>query len=197
MQHQQIRARFDRDTLVVYQAYREAIGSAALQAGRFVPPFSLQRMTWIKPSFLWMMARSNWGQKAGQEWVLAVHIRRPLFEEALAQSVLTSPESNVYRDAQQWDELRQTAPVLVQWDPEYNLRGAKLTQRSLQVGIGRGLIQDYAESWIVKIEDMRPLVHKILDLRQRGLWDQAQRHVPVEKNYPLPAKIAQRIGLIP
>ena len=193
--NQQIRARFNKETLVVYQAYREAIGRAALEVGRFVPPFSLNRMTWIKPSFLWMMQRCGWGQKSGQEWVLALHIRRPEFDKALAQAVLTSPESNVYKDAQEWSDLRQTSPVLVQWDPEYNLRGVKLNHRSLQVGLGRGIIQDYAENWITRIEDMRPLVHKIRDLRQRGLWDQAQRHLPEERPYPLPAEVGRRIGL--
>jgi hypothetical protein len=36
-------------TLVVYQAYRPEIAKEAVKAGRFVPPFSLERMTWIKP----------------------------------------------------------------------------------------------------------------------------------------------------
>lgn len=61
----EIRADYDRDTIVVYQAYRPQIADAALAAGRFVPPFSFGRMTWIKPSFLWLMERSNWGQKSG------------------------------------------------------------------------------------------------------------------------------------
>ncbi len=43
---------------------------------RFVPPFSLSRMTWIKPSFLWLMERSNWGKKSGQEMILAICIIR-------------------------------------------------------------------------------------------------------------------------
>ncbi|MBS2033388.1 DUF4291 domain-containing protein [bacterium] len=190
----QIRARYCDQSLVVYQAYPREIGAAALQAGRFVPPFSLQRMTWVKPSFLWMMQRSGWGQKAGQEWVLAVHIDRQVFEQALAQAVLTSPESEVYSDRGQWEELRQKAPVLVQWDPEYNLRGDKLPYRSLQVGLGRAIIRDYAENWILRIEDLRPLVSKILDLRRRGLWEQAARHLPEEKPYPLPPAIARRVG---
>jgi hypothetical protein len=194
---QLIRARFNRDTLVVYQAYREAIGRVALEAGRFVPPFSLNRMTWIKPSFLWMMQRSGWGTKSGQEWVLGIHIGRADFEAALARAVLTSPESKVYRDAQEWSDLRQTSPVLVQWDPEYSLRGAKLTERSLQVGLGRGIIQEYAEQWVVKLEDMRPLVARLRDLRQRGRWDEAARLLPVEKLYPLPAEVGRRIGLSP
>src|SRR5262245_21552067 len=76
----QIRADFDRDTIVVYQAYSPAIADAALEAQRFVPPFSLHRMTWIKPSFLWLMHRSHWGQKRGQERVLAVRIKRAGWE---------------------------------------------------------------------------------------------------------------------
>ncbi len=51
----EIRAGFDRETLVVYQAYAPAIAGPALAAQRFVPPFSFNRMTWIKPSFLWLM----------------------------------------------------------------------------------------------------------------------------------------------
>ncbi len=197
MSYQQIRARYNKETILVYQAYRAGIAETALRAGKFVPPFSLQRMTWIKPSFLWMMARSNWGQKSGQECVLGVHITRAGFDLALSQAVLTSPESKVYHDAQEWQGLRQTCPVLVQWDPERNLRGDKLAYRSLQVGLGRGIIESYVEQWVVHIEDMRPLVHKIHDLRRRGLWDEAARHLPAEKVYPLPEKIGRRLGLTP
>ncbi len=48
-----IRAAYDNETIVVYQAYSPAIALPALQAQRFVAPFSRSRMTWIKPSFLW------------------------------------------------------------------------------------------------------------------------------------------------
>ncbi|MDE3231051.1 MAG: DUF4291 family protein, partial [Chloroflexota bacterium] len=52
MGQRDIRADFDERSLVVYQAYRPEIAEAAVRAGRFVAPFSLNRMTWIKPSFL-------------------------------------------------------------------------------------------------------------------------------------------------
>ncbi len=65
----EIRADYDRETIVVYQAYSQAIATAAIRAGRFVPPFSFGRMTWIKPSFLWLMERSNWGAKPNQECI--------------------------------------------------------------------------------------------------------------------------------
>ena len=74
--YREIRADFDRESLVVYQAYRKEIAEPAIESGRFVEPFSWGRMTWIKPSFLWLMSRSNWGQKSGQEHILAVRIKR-------------------------------------------------------------------------------------------------------------------------
>lgn len=72
----QVRAVHDDETITVYQAYNPEIAEAAVRAGRFVPPFSLNRMTWIKPSFLWMMYRCGWATKPGQERVLAVRITR-------------------------------------------------------------------------------------------------------------------------
>ena len=76
MKRREIRANYDATGIVIYQAYREQIARPALASQRFVAPFSLNRMTWIKPSFLWMMERSNWGRKPGQEYVLAVRITR-------------------------------------------------------------------------------------------------------------------------
>lgn len=46
----QIRALFDGETVRVYQAYANEIADAALARGTFTsPPFSMARMTWIKP----------------------------------------------------------------------------------------------------------------------------------------------------
>jgi len=59
MNEYEIRADYDSKSVIVYQAYSKAIGLAAVQNNHFVPPFSLNRMTWIKPSFLWLMERSN------------------------------------------------------------------------------------------------------------------------------------------
>lgn len=73
----EIRADYDADTIVVYQAYAPAIADAALAAQRFVPPFSFSRMTWIKPSFLWLMHRSNWGRKPGQDAARLLPRERP------------------------------------------------------------------------------------------------------------------------
>ncbi|WP_433633083.1 DUF4291 family protein [Nocardia sp. CA-120079] len=62
----QIRASYDDSTVAVYQAYSPQIAEPAVAAGTFVSPFKRERMTWIKPSFLWMMYRCGWGRKPGQ-----------------------------------------------------------------------------------------------------------------------------------
>ena len=54
-----IYAVFDNRTIRVYQAYNNEIADEALKLGKFGSKFSLNRMTWIKPSFLWMMYRLN------------------------------------------------------------------------------------------------------------------------------------------
>ena len=86
-----ILAQFDADTIIVYQAYANEIAKWALANGHFGGrQFSYRRMSWIKPNFLWMMYRSGWGQKEGQEVTLAVRIRRAFFEELLEAAVPSS-----------------------------------------------------------------------------------------------------------
>src|SRR5262245_14334067 len=117
----QIRADFDANSIVVYQAFAPVIADAALVAGRFVAPFSFTRMTWIKPSLLWLMHRSNWARKSGQERILAVRITRAGWEQALSQAVLTAPEPAIHGNAATWNKAFETASVHVQWDPERSL----------------------------------------------------------------------------
>ncbi|QDY09369.1 DUF4291 domain-containing protein [Micromonospora sp. HM134] len=83
----QIRARHSATTVTVYQAYPPDIAVPAVAAGRFVAPFKRERMTWIKPSFLWMMYRCGWATKPGQERVLSIEITRAGFEWALGRAV--------------------------------------------------------------------------------------------------------------
>ncbi len=69
-------AQYDEDSIIVYQAYQLAIGHFAATHGYFGGDFSFTRMSWIKPNFLWMMYRSGWGTKEGQEITLAVRLKR-------------------------------------------------------------------------------------------------------------------------
>jgi len=190
----EIRADYDRDTIVIYQAYPPAIADAALSRGRFVAPFSFNRMTWIKPSFLWLMARSNWGAKRGQERTLAVRVKRQGWEHALSLAVPTDPSAPGYASYDAWRAAFDQAAVHVQWDTERSLQGAGLPHYSIQVGLSRHVIREYVETWITEIVDLTDQVRKIRTHVNDGRADRAARLLPREAVYPLPAALRQRIG---
>ena len=187
--HYQIRANYDADTIVVYQAYAKNIALPALKQQKFVSPFSFNRMTWIKPSFLWLMHRSNWGRRSNQDYILAVRITRKGWEEALSLGVLTSYEKSVHPNVQAWRKQFDDAVVHVQWDPERSIKGADLQIDSIQVGLSRHIIRKYVDEWIVSIEDYTPTVRKIYDLLQKGDTKNAKRHLPPERVYPVSSEL--------
>jgi Domain of unknown function (DUF4291) len=189
----EIRADYDRDTIAIYQAYSPAIADAALKAGRFVSPFSFHRMTWIKPSFLWLMHRSNWGQKSGQERVLAVRIKRTGWEKAWSLAVPTSIVPGMFASPKEWADQFAVAHVHLQWDLERSLRGAGLPFCSIQVGLSRHIIRTYVEEWVVAIEDYTSRVRKIYDLLQSGNADRAKRQLPPERVYPVSGELGRRL----
>src|SRR5271154_1939433 len=98
----QILAQFNDESVVVYQAYRPAIGRFAADHQRFGGEFSFNRMSWIKPNFLWMMYRSGWGAKEGQEVTLALRLRRTGFDEILEGAVHSSYLPEVYSSPEEW-----------------------------------------------------------------------------------------------
>jgi hypothetical protein len=167
----QIRARFDDRVIVVYQAYSTAIADPSLVAGRFVAPFSFERMTWVKPSFAWLMERCGWATKPDQERVLAVHLRREAFDQAVRHAV----DGRGSRGA----------PLRLQWDPERDLEGRTLPWRSLQLGIGPAFARAYAEQWVVRLEDLTSLVTGLRGRRAAGDREALEASAPAERPYPL------------
>ena len=194
-QEREIRANYDQASIVMYQAYSPQIADAAVKHQRFVSPFSFQRMTWIKPSFLWLMHRSNWGQKKNQQRTLAVHISRSGWDRALSLGVLTHPEPAVYPDPNAWEEDFTNAAVHIQWDTERTLRGAAMNCFSIQVGISRELIREFVDQWIAKIEDISATVTKIHGMLKSGKQRNAKSLLPAERTYPVSGDVAKRIHL--
>ena len=187
-QHQ-VRAVFDKDTITVYQAYSSEIAVPAVAAGKLVSPFSLNRMTWIKPSFLWMMYRCGWAMKPGQEHVLALRIARSGFEWALEHSCLSTFDNTLYADHDQWLERQRVSPVRIQWDPERDLQFRPLSYRSIQIGLSGEATRRYAREWITQMTDITPLVHQIHTAVEADDQD-VRAMLPAEQPYPLPPAIA-------
>ncbi|GAA0585611.1 DUF4291 domain-containing protein [Paractinoplanes ferrugineus] len=190
----QVRASYTDHTITVYQAYSPAIARPALAAGRFVAPFRRERMTWIKPSFRWMMYRCGWATKPGQEHVLAVEIRRDGFEWALANAALSHFDRDRYPDRDTWSRAVRTSPVRVQWDPERSLRLAPLPHRSVQVGLSADAVARYVDEWTVRLTDVTGLARTIHTHVAAGNLAAATDLLPAERPYPLPPALADRLG---
>ncbi|MEU8470861.1 DUF4291 domain-containing protein [Streptomyces sp. NPDC029006] len=188
-----VRARHTESTIVVYQAYRPEIGRPAARTGRFPATWKRDRMTWIKPSFLWMMYRSGWGAKPGQETVLAVEISRAGFEWALRHACLSSYVPGVHPDRAAWRRELKRAPARVQWDPERDLHHNPLPYRSLQLGLAGEAARRYADEWTVSIRDVTALAHEIHALVSADDLDSAARLLPPERPYPVADELHARL----
>jgi hypothetical protein len=153
-----ILAQFDTATVVVYQAYRPAIGRFAAEHGYFGGEFSFNRMSWAKPNFLWMMYRSGWGTKPDQEVTLAVRILREAFEAILAAAVPSSFSAGEFASRSEWQQRVASSDVRLQWDPDHDPRGRPLERRAIQLGLRGDMLARYAREWIVEIEDISDFV---------------------------------------
>jgi hypothetical protein len=181
----QIRAQHTDTTVTVYQAYSPRIGLPAARDGRFPAAWQRDRMTWIKPSFLWMMYRCGWAGKEGQETVLAIEITREGFEWALQNACLAHYEHGLHPDRATWKRQLKRSPARVQWDPERDLHLRPLVHRSLQLGLAGEASERYADEWIVSINDVTTLAQAIHAHVVDGALDAANRLLPTERPYPV------------
>ena len=187
-----ILAQYDDTAIVVYQAYRESIGRFAAEHGHFGGEFSLDRMSWIKPNFLWMMYRSDWGQKEEQTVVLAIRMFRSGFDELLRAAVHSSYVRERYESREAWQRALKRSDVRLQWDPDHSPHGAKEERRAIQLGLRGEPLRKYAREWIVDIEDVSAFVAE----RRARLGDLSALQTPSERVYPVPDEaVATHLGL--
>jgi hypothetical protein len=154
-------------------------------------------MTWIKPSFLWMMYRCGWATKPGQERVLAVEITRAGFEWALARACLSHYDPCMHGDPRAWSQQLKISPVRIQWGPERSLRLAALPHRSLQVGLSGDAVDRYVDEWTVALTDVTGTVRGIHELLRAGDEHAATTMLPTERPYPPPMQITANLAASP
>lgn len=189
-----ILAHYDPETIVVYQAYRPEIGRFAIENGRFGGPFSYSRMSWIKPNFLWMMYRSGWGTKQGQEIVLGLRLRRQFFDSILAGAVASQFEQSTFADSEDWKAAISASEVRLQWDPDHDPRGNAVSRRAIQLGLRGSVLEAYGESELIGVVDMTEFVRTQRDVLLRSR--PAPILLPVERVYlPDDDAIARRLRL--
>lgn len=179
---------------MVYQAYRPSIGHFAINHGCLGgQDFSLGRMSWIKPNFLWMMYRSGWGTKPGQEIILGLRIRRTFFESILEQAVPSTPDSK-FQDHSTWKSAVSHSEVRVQWDPDHSPSGAKLHRRAIQLGLRGQVLEAFSKRELLEVINMTEFVASQRSFTQDS--DVAELRVPRECVYTVESiKARERIGL--
>ena len=176
----QIRAVYTPSTITVYQAFSHEIANRAIEAQTFVAPFRFGRMTWIKPSFLWMMYRSGWAGKTNQQRILAIDISRTGFQWCLDNGCLTRFDTSIHPSRERWLESMAKSTVRVQWDPERSLQLQPLAYRAIQIGLGIGAVQKYVNEWIKEIRDVTTLAHEIVKMLEIKCDIAAERMLPKE-----------------
>ncbi|MDP2340410.1 MAG: DUF4291 domain-containing protein [Deltaproteobacteria bacterium] len=189
-----ILAQFSDDNIVVYQAFRPSIAAYAVAHGRFGGDFSFSRMSWIKPNFLWMMFRSGWASKEGQESVLAVTIPRRAFLTILQRVVHSKYVEAVYGSMASWKLALRQSDVRLQWDPDHGPTGGAQVRRAVQLGLSGETLRSYATSDVVSIEDISDFVRAQGELVRARRLDELL--TPREDVFPVddPA-LRARLGL--
>lgn len=166
--------------LVVFQAYKASIAEWASKNGTFkgCPGFSMERMTWIKPNFLWMMYRSGWANKKDQEHILAIHVKECGFKKMLELCKRRGGDGTA---ASETTKEFGEDDVRIQWDPDHDPFGEKVERRAIQLGIRGRALQKYVEDWILSITDITDFVKAQYVHVQSNQLDLL--HVPVQRIY--------------
>ncbi|MBL8018675.1 MAG: DUF4291 domain-containing protein [Leptospirales bacterium] len=185
-------AQFDENSIVVYQAYNREIADYAVAHQTFGGSFSFNRMSWIKPNFLWMMFRAGWAEKENQEVILAITLRRHFFEMILSRAIHSTFLPEVYGTEARWRQLGGQSDVRMQWDPDHDPYGQPVHRKAIQLGLRGRTLHEYATEGILSIEDITSFVQaNAKHVRARKL---DQLIVPRESVYrPVDASVIQRI----
>ncbi len=190
-----IRAVYDKETITVYQAFSKKIAIPAVEAQTFVsPPFKMERMTWIKPSFLWMMYRSGWALKEENKQILSIKITRKGFEDALKTSCLSTFHPECHNTKEDWKKQLIKSPVRIQWDPERDIFLNSLDYRTIQIGLSGIAVEKYIKQWIISIDNITNYVYYIYSLVKSNNIQKAIKLLPKENNYSIPVNIKNIIG---
>jgi hypothetical protein len=88
----------------------------------------------------------------------AIRLHRPAFDAILAQAVHSKYIPEIYEDQADWNRAVKNSDVRLQWDPDHSPTGDKLTRRAIQLGLQGETAIEYAQEFIVSIEDISEFV---------------------------------------
>ena len=180
-----ILAQFDQDSIIVYQAFNAVTADYAVEHQQLGGPrYSLTRMSWIKPNFMWMMYRCSWlAADEEQARVLAIRIDRAFFDGLLASAVASSFRASGMESEAEWKRALKQSEVRLQWDPDHGPNGNKLSRRAIQLGLRGETLRRFVFEATRSIEDVSDLVRTQREHRR----DPTVLRVPAERVYAVHA----------
>jgi hypothetical protein len=189
-----ILAHYDASGIDVYQAFKPAIVAEAVRLQHFGKGFGLDRISWIKPSWGWMLHRSEYATKHRQEAIVRVRLSHEGFLSLLAQAVSTQFEPSLYGSEDEWRRDLSHTQVRYQWDPDRDLEGRPQERRALQLGLEGEALRQYATEYIVATVDETARARALREaIRGKKPWPET---LP-ERDYALPDEIARRLCISP
>jgi hypothetical protein len=191
----QLIAQKENDNMIVYQAFNPAIAAYAIANQIFGGEhYSFNRMSWIKPGFLWMMHRAGWSFKENQERILAITIPISCFKEILKQATISSFDNELFATKQDWVAELERTEVRLQWDPDHDPFGKKQERKAIQIGMKGLMLKRFCTEYILKIEDITDFAKS--ECQKVKSSNIEELIVPYEQVLELNDKvIEQRIGI--
>ena len=188
-------AEWDDEGVYFYQAYNEAIADWALEHQRFGgPEFKPDRMTWIKPSFAWVLYRSGYGKKHNQTRILKIKLSHDTVSDLLSQCQCGHGHGGT-KGRVQWDPARDLM-TSEQREPRKMMR-----RRAIQIGLRGSLSEQYVSS-TTSIEDVTELAHKVGEAHLSKKCSEAMAELlpelPTERPYTLKCNdgVLYNLGLL-
>lgn len=181
---------WDIEGVYLYQAFCNDIADWAIANQRLGgPKFNTTRMTWIKPSLAWMLYRSGYGKKPGQNRVLKIKLSHCAIADVLRQCKCVNTNKETRSKSSADDGVSNG---IVQWDPERDIMSADgkeprmmLRRRAIQIGLKGRLSEQYVNS-ILSIQDVTELCHRICEAhrsKKRDAMAELEQELPQARSY--------------
>lgn len=191
----QIIGRLENETIIVYQAFNPNIANYAVKNQKFGGEhYSFNRMSWIKPGFLWMMYRAGWASKDHQQKILAITISLKHFETILSEATISSFDREIFATREEWKSELANTEVRLQWDPDHDPFGNKQERKAIQLGMKGDILKKFCTEWIIKIEDITKFVKEEYEKVKANQIDDL--NIPYEEVITImDEKINKRLGI--
>ncbi|MEM6346478.1 MAG: DUF4291 family protein [Bacteroidota bacterium] len=160
-------ADYDEEGVYVYQAFKPSTVEIAVEKGTFGKGFGLDRTSWIKPSFGWVLHRTKYATKNRMQAIARIKITHQSFLQILQNSVEAHWQPNLFETEDQWQTALKKADVVHQWDPERAIDGRPLDRQAIQLGLRAGILKSYVDEFIIKVESATAIAHEMGALRKQ------------------------------